>query len=215
MRWPTTCTMHASMSTSPFSSSRRFARAIVALATVGTGIVVVASGCGGTVQHTPVPLGFPEQHRATADACPATRPPSIVDAGTPSDAGVFPGSDCQVDGDCTKGKNGRCMYTRVGPTCTYDACAQDSECPSGNVCRCETTGNRCVAGNCATDAQCNNLGCSPTFGTSCGPYSGVQGYYCHTVNDTCLNDSDCKEGGPGYCAYTGNHWECSYGICAG
>lgn len=190
-----------------------FRRAVLTIGLVCSGVAITASGCGGTIQHTP---GFPQQHRAVADACSPTRPPGNLDAGSP-DAGSIGGSNCKVDSDCTAGKNGRCMMSRVGLQCSYDQCSQDSDCTGGAVCYCDPGGNRCVAANCTTDSACNGLGCSPTFETSCGPFNGVQGYYCHTVNDTCLDDKDCKATGPGYCAFDPKvgHWACGYGICVG
>lgn len=214
MPWRAACTMHGSM-TSTSTSSFRFGRAVLVFALVSSGIAIAASSCGGTVQHT---QGFPEKHREVAQGCPTTRPPGITDAGAPSDAGPPLGGNCKVDGDCTKGPNGRCMFVGHlgGPMCTYDACAQDSDCKGGEVCQCDGTGNRCLAANCTTDTSCGTYGCSPTFNTSCGPYSGIQGYYCHTAADSCVNDKDC-EAGAGYCAFDPKvgHWACSYGICVG
>ena len=203
---------------SPASS---FPRALLVVAIAASGVVVASASCGGTLSPTsggdaaPPPIVFPTQHRPDAVACPSVRPPSIEDAGVPMDAG-FSGS-CNVDSDCTQGKNGRCMRLRGPAVCTYDGCVQDSDCPNGGVCQCESTGNRCVDANCGTDGQCAGRGCSPTFDTSCGAYDGIRGYYCHTAKDTCVNDTDCKEGGPGYCAFdtTVGHWACAYAMCAG
>jgi hypothetical protein len=45
----------------------------------------------------------------------------------------------------------------------------------------------------------------------------VAGYFCHTCNDECLNDSDCNGGTVGYCAYkvSAAHWVCGYNFTAG
>jgi hypothetical protein len=81
------------------------------------------------------------------------------------------------------------------------------------------TGNACLPGNCHTDGDCGaGSYCSPTFNTSCGPYSGVVGYYCHTTKDECTRDDQCGDGGrAGYCAYDQNvgKWACQYSVCAG
>jgi hypothetical protein len=200
---------------------RRATRSAFILASVSCGIAIAASHCGGTVQHT---QAFPTNHREVGASCSPTRPPGITDAGTPADAGPvdaggFPQSQCAVDADCTKGKNGRCMSGGhlPGNVCTYDACTVDADCPSGSACFCDSTGNRCLASNCTTDATCNGLGCSPTYGTSCGPFSGYQGVYCHTSSDTCVNDKDCTAQGPGYCAFDPKvgSWACAYTMCAG
>jgi hypothetical protein len=52
---------------------------------------------------------------------------------------------------------------------------------------------------------------------SCGP--SVGGYYCHTPNDMCIDDSDCATGNglPAACTYSSAHgrWECTQlGVCA-
>jgi hypothetical protein len=65
-----------------------------------------------------------------------------------------------------------------------------------------------MPGNCRVDSDCGANGyCSPTAGGGCG---GVSGYYCHTAEDTCVNDSDCQMNGPDVCEYsTGDgRWEC-------
>jgi hypothetical protein len=135
--------------------------------------------------------------------------------------------DCYAHEDCTDGVNGRCVGARMGYVCTYDQCQTDDDCGEG-VCECgggqmgHTTSDYdvCVArGNCRVNADCGDSGyCSPTFG-SCGAYSGVVAYYCHTPNDECVNDADCGTGEPwgSYCAYNeiGGRWICSNSHCAG
>ena len=130
------------------------------------------------------------------------------------------GIGCASDAECTQGKNGRCRPGNRGVrSCTYDECLSDAECTKGGPCICKTNQfdhNRCAPGNCRTDADCGEDGyCSPSLG-SCGNYSGVVGYYCHTCMDECAEDSDCKEPG-GYCAYepTRGHWRCAYSHCVG
>jgi hypothetical protein len=196
-----------------------------------------AGGTGDGSSHPdvgpgPAPnLPAPTNHRPTATACATTRPPGVnEDGGT--DAG-FPGT-CTNDSECTQGKNGRCLPPQgnaAGDFCSYDECATDSDCSGGAVCQCGAAdppygreGNTCVQSNCRTDSDCGAGGfCSPSESTSCGSRSGVVGYYCHTAADACNNDSDCTDAGMGvpnaggYCAWQPmvNHWECSYGICAG
>jgi hypothetical protein len=78
-----------------------------------------------------------------------------------------------------------------------------------------------VPGNCRVDADCGPGGyCSPTVDSGCGSFYGVQGYYCHTPADECVNDRDCPGYGTPeapYCAYstTVGHWVCGTGHCAG
>jgi hypothetical protein len=51
---------------------------------------------------------------------------------------------------------------------------------------------------------------------SCG--EGVGGYYCHTANDQCVDDSDCvSTGGYAACGYStaNGRWECTMiAVCA-
>jgi len=135
---------------------------------------------------------------------------------------------CKQDVDCTDlFLDGPCVN---GACADIDHCMHDSDCPgSTDVCSCYpqtlvmggfSYGNACVAGNCRTDADCGPGGfCSPTVDPQCGGYRGVQGYDCHTCEDTCVDDTDCGDGKPGspYCAYdpTVGHWTCGTGVCAG
>ena len=188
-------------------------------------VAIVASQCGGS---TTTPPHTPKVHRETAITCDSTRPPGITDAGAPGDSGA-PDSglpdQCNQDSDCTNGKNGRCSYVRFGKQCSYDTCNIDADCANGGVCVCrtsptDTTNNHCVGGGdgaCRVDADCGPKGaCSPSLG-SCGTYSGVVGYFCHSSSDTCVDDSECTEGRMGYCMYvsSGKKWQCSYAFCAG
>lgn len=96
--------------------------------------------------------------------------------------------------------------------CTYDTCADDSECSTGETCACHgatfhADSNECLPGNCRVDSDCGAGGfCSPTIG-GCG---GLAGYYCHTADDRCTDDADCAGGGLMACQYasTTARWEC-------
>jgi hypothetical protein len=137
---------------------------------------------------------------------------------------------CSVDSQCTAGTNGRCLAPGrlAGCFCSYDTCFADSDCKLGGPCACRGTGtvgaNTCLAGNCRVDADCGPGGsCSPTYDFGCGRYLGIVGYYCHTKNDTCLDDSDCVPAGApiGAPAADCRHnpatgaWTCATGQCAG
>jgi hypothetical protein len=99
---------------------------------------------------------------------------------------------------------------------------QDTDCPTGQACACagspytNNQDNYCIAGNCRVDTDCGPGGyCSPSDNTmSCG---SLGGYYCHTPNDLCIDDSDCSSsGGFQVCAYstTSSRWECQMqGLC--
>lgn len=79
---------------------------------------------------------------------------------------------------------------------------------------------------CHVDADCKSVAglgggyCSPTLG-SCGHYSKAVGYYCHTAEDECIDDEDCKIDGQlgarPYCKFEQSigHWKCSNQECAG
>ena len=188
--------------------------------------LLAAPACTNSVtgSGTDMAARVPAQHRAAATACAMTRPPGPV---------VLTTGTCKMDSDCvdgTMGQNGRCVPSRFGATCTYDRCFDDSTC-GGRVCLCrpdgETTAslrvNGCLSeGNCRTDADCGAGGaCSPSFST-CGAYTGVVAYYCHTPQDTCVDDTDCTGsdgggGGPGYCMFSpqGGLWLCAYTQCVG
>jgi hypothetical protein len=162
----------------------------------------------------------PEKHRAVATSCDHERPP-----GDPCFGACDGTTGCVADTECTAGENGRCESFRGYSECTYDVCFEDSDCGQGGPCGCETTlwsdANTCLAGNCQTDADCGPGGyCSPTLST-CGNYSGVTGYYCHTRDDECTDDAECTgqagQFGPGYCMFSVqvSHWICSYSHCVG
>lgn len=165
-------------------------------------------------------------HRAVAEICGMERA-----AGTCQPINVAGTTGfCAADSSCTAGTNGRCLAGgRVGGcSCSYDSCFADSDCKLGGPCACRGTGtagaNACLAGNCRVDADCGPGGsCSPTYDFGCGRYFGIVGYYCHTKNDACLDDSDCATAGApsnvpaADCRHnpaTGA-WSCETGQCAG
>ena len=159
----------------------------------------------------------PQNHRIDAITCDNVRSDTEPVIEQPEIA------DCMVHADCTDGDNGRCSGNpHDGYYCTYDQCFTDDDC-GGGVCACgggfRSDHNVCLGGNCQVDADCGTDGfCSPSYG-SCGEYTGVTTYFCHTEEDTCLNDSDCGDGewGPGYCRFFEDQgsWSCAYDHCAG
>jgi hypothetical protein len=161
----------------------------------------------------PVP-GLPEKHRPVAEMCDDVRGPGSANPDF--------GGACGADAECTEGDNGRCVDFRGDQQCTYDECFADADCPGMGVCECGggfwSDNNVCLNdGNCRTDADCGEGGaCSPTLG-SCGNYSGVAAYYCHTAADECVDDADCTGLPGGYCAYNpaAGHWMCSDAQCVG
>jgi hypothetical protein len=160
------------------------------------------------------PRHIPIHHRQAGVACPQERAPGSVFVNTCSS--VFAGQ-CTQDTDCTAGMNGRClpnMRLSCAGQCDYDTCFGDSDCPASQPCACrqsasDSAANSCLNGsNCRIDADCGPCGfCSPTPislcvctsqafcnppdpHASCGDSCG-HGYFCHTPQDTCLEDSDC------------------------
>jgi hypothetical protein len=194
----------------------------------GTGGKVASggsTGTGGKVGGTGGAGGSttrePAKHRPSAVSC-GTPPASLIPPGTggASGAPLPPPDMCMTNTDCQSGPNGRCIFGRIGQYCTYDACFTDENCEAGAVCMCGSQsgpGNHCSQKGCRVDADCPGSWCSPTF-SSCGTYSGVVGYACHTSTDECVDDADCTSSGAGiYCMYSPMvaHWVCSSSQCAG
>jgi hypothetical protein len=80
--------------------------------------------------------------------------------------------------------------------------------------------NRCTqAGNCRVDADCGASGyCSPSYSIACGINMPIVGFFCHTVNDECIDDSECQVSpttGQGFCAFDplAKRWVCSDRVC--
>lgn len=157
------------------------------------------------------PLPVPVNHRTDDSQCGTVPAPGTCSFGSP----YFM---CSMDSQCTDGgPNGRCITGSGGPAycgCTYDTCVHDTDCATGELCVCHGSpytngaGNTCMPGNCRVDSDCGSGGyCSPAHGTTgCG---GISGYYCHTRQDTCTNDSDCGSG-LDVCTWsdTDARWEC-------
>ena len=176
----------------------------VVAALVALGACGGKSAVGETVGKTVVPVN----HRPNDSECLQPAPPGSCTPGT--------GFDCPSE--CDAGTNGRCAPAPAcwagGCYCTYDTCADDTACPAGQTCACHGSpytfgqGNPCVQGNCRVDGDCGKDGyCSPAYDVPWANYVIGLGYYCHTLVDTCVNDSDCLgQGGCTYSATTG-YWD--------
>jgi hypothetical protein len=168
----------------------------------------------------------PKLHRAVATKCGASvrtgqRDPSL--------------KGCQSDTECRSGSNGRCERRMVSHAhfqnrCVYDDCSTDDDCEKQDKdplstrlgdgpCICGEKGevNTCYGGNCRTDADCGSSFCSRSRDFQCG-YEGTPGYYCHTEDDLCLDDSDCAADAgfyPAECRYDpeAKRWACAAGQC--
>ncbi len=197
----------------------------VALAAAGA--IFVSTGCGDTVGVSAGPRAdggspfvrnvcrgrIPAQHRGAPTAC--------APVASTSDAAAMA---CSTSADCAdSGVGGFFPAGCVGGVCEPYACLVDGDCGDGGVCSCSgstfgwshTTANSCVAGNCRTDADCApGAYCSPSYGTF-GPFYGIQGYYCHTCEDVCTDNSDCATCGGCILDPSVGHWVCGTSCGAG
>jgi hypothetical protein len=115
--------------------------------------------------------------------CPDNRPCDCRSSGTsPASNACLTGGNCRVDSDC--GAGGYCSPSQVDNFCF---------CPSPALCPADA-GLSCPADGVPVSCAC---------GDSCG-----HSFYCHTQDDTCLDDADCADG---TCNYdTVNlHWSCA------
>jgi hypothetical protein len=152
----------------------------------------------------------PLQHRATAATCPTRRGPSstsCVGSGCTSFGG------CTQDSDCTAGINGRCLDLTPVPmlSCSYDQCFSDADCPGNAPCDCRNSAASVSANSCLTGSGCRlDSDCGPGNFCSPSPVSwNSTAYYCHTANDTCVDDSDCGQFQD--CAFSAQngYWTCT------
>jgi hypothetical protein len=136
------------------------------------------------------------------DICSASVPPP----NTGQDSGVT--DPCYQDGGLTG------LYT--GTVCSYDECRVDSDCGQRVPCYCRDPNifgepNVCLpASKCALDSDCSPPGfCSPSYVANQSP---PLGFFCHTQDDTCVDDSDCASFGPygASCQFdtTSDIWHC-------
>ncbi len=203
-------------------------------AAIGSNDSPVASGDLPSEPVRPLDGGsfprIPKRHRAESHPCPPGRGPGSFTnfCNLDLDAGVPPGeAGCTLDSQCTAGTAGRCL-TIWGPLppgclgcCSYDQCLSDADCTENAPCECRTSDsaedpNFCASGgNCRIDADCGPGGyCSPSeIGELCACVGsrpcGEHGYFCHTPNDTCVDDEDCNVGER--CSYVmlGQSWACA------
>lgn len=161
----------------------------------------------------PKPARVPKLHRAKAEACPRESTTAAHEKRY-----IAPGKKCSSNADCTERSGGRCNGSG---SCAYDECHVDGDCTKGAVCECKeeaSEGWRCMDADCRIDADCGGSGfCSPSYPISCGPFHGFTSYRCHTKDDDCLDDDDCKRDGWGYCAYSAEvkKWVCGHDRCKG
>jgi hypothetical protein len=182
----------------------------------------------------PPPNGeVPKDHHPSVTTCGHDRAPSFTpDAGPPP--GWFDGgptSACTFDSDCTAGANGRCVIlgNSLIRGCSYDECFTDSDCGANGVCECgasymgvRSAPNVCSSnGGCSLDSQCGPGGyCSPSVkeNNACNQGPAPAGFFCHTPEDRCVNDTDCTGTVGNFCTFSPQlgYWTCtSIPLCAG
>jgi hypothetical protein len=144
----------------------------------------------------------------------------------PGDAGFVPA--CLRDADCTKGTRGRCIASEppcpclpggglanCSLACSYDTCANDSDCPTHEPCQCRllasaTGPNSCMTGSkCRVDSDCGTDGYCSLSPQPCSlPFDSCEAYFCHTPRDKCTDDVDCDSGRCNYDTVNG-YWSCA------
>ncbi len=130
-------------------------------------------------------------------------------------------ADCVGDGGSPLFGRGACLQGG----CTIDQCYTDSDCGAGAVCVCSGSvgggnaqhANTCIEAHCKSDSDCGpGSYCLPSLGY-CG---GVQGFYCTTRQDSCVDpqtDCACVEPAAKSCQYAPQvgRWVCGRAFCAG
>jgi hypothetical protein len=172
-----------------------------------------AGQCEGTARRDGGTV-VPDEHRAQAATC--SRNPEVGSTGDASAVSCASDAECMLDGESIVPQH--C----IAQQCGVDECFVDSDCGSDRLCVCSADDggglrlpvNRCVAAQCHVDADCGaGAYCSPSRGY-CG---SVDGFYCHTSEDTCVDEStDCSCGGNA-CVYAPpvGHFVCGTNICSG
>ena len=171
----------------------------------------VEAGAGGTVSSSGSGSAGSPASCGGSHSLPAGRPKALACAATPPDTPGASAPACSTDDDC--GDGGEASFC-LGSKCGLDQCLVDSDCPSGQACRCSDQQggnightNSCVPTGCRGDADCGTSGkCSPDTSGFCG---SLTGYQCHSAADTCSSDADCC-GDTLRCGYQPElaHWAC-------
>jgi hypothetical protein len=121
--------------------------------------------------------------------CPGKEPCDCRASGSRATQSCVAGSNCRTDSDC--GPGGYCSPSQVGALCG---------CMSTAFCNPDAGGGCYVGGPNGTWTQ---VPCS--CGDSCG-----HGYFCHTPQDTCVNDSDCPDGNTCNFDLPSQTWTCTF-----
>lgn len=131
---------------------------------------------------------------------------------------------CSSDSDCPSNQPCECRAStsssQPNACVTEGDCRVDADCGAGGYCSPSLVG---ISGSCVGAAACwpdaGGGSCSmytPATGwvdVPClCPVSCGHGYFCHTPNDACIDDSDCEAGKS--CNYDteAKHWSCSSSV---
>lgn len=112
--------------------------------------------------------------------------------------------ECVSNADCGSKARCACGEGTVRHRCIpLDACLTDAECGKDSLCACGSGAgaNTCIFANCRSDKDCD--------GRTCG--ASASGTYCHTGDDECTTDKDCKKGNEySICDYERSRgaWKC-------
>jgi hypothetical protein len=122
--------------------------------------------------------------------CPSNQPCGCRASASDNRANsCLTGSNCRIDTDC--GLGGYCSPSQVGNLCG---------CMSTAFCK-PDAGGACYVGG--PGGSWTQVPCA--CGDSCG-----HGYFCHTPQDTCVDDSDCTGGNACNFDLPSQTWTCSW-----
>ncbi len=161
-------------------------------------------------------------HRVEAVPCEVPDPPAEACESRSGAEG-----SCSTSADCTERAFGACLDDGVidpgasqGCRCVY-ACQTDDDCEGNSKCLCTGGRPQCVAGDCATDADCNGLCMIRSVSGACG--GGTTTLVCLDRDDECRPDivetcaevPSCVDGGTEHppCEYTTRGWACGEAEC--
>jgi len=146
------------------------------MSTCGVGLLLAGlaacSNQSGSAPSDGAILGRVPHHRASDIECTQAAPAGTCPCnGTVRLPRTHPNGHAQATAIAGWRMNGRCTgsFGPAGCGCTYDSCAGDSDCPSGQTCACHGSpytyglGNTCVPGKLSRGLDCRTGSyCSPS-----------------------------------------------------
>jgi hypothetical protein len=142
---------------------------------------------------------------------------ATADAGAPGEVPIA--EPCVADRDCIERANGYCIrppFPDPFTSCVY-ACESDTDCPSGEVCSCDSfeshagmgsiTLGTCRRATCATDEDCEGAAmCISMASDMCGN-ARTGAFHCQRAGDECAGSGDCSR--TESCWYDGTNHRCT------